>query len=563
MSERNKGNSFLVQGSILAATSLIVRIIGLLYRIPLINIIGNEGMGVYSNTFDIYNMALILSSYSLPMAVSKLVAVKRSNREYRNAYRVFKCAMVFSVSIGLMATVIILFGADFFSSFYSDNSIALPLRVLAPTIFVFSIMGVLRGFFQGKNTMIPTAISQLLEQIINAAVSIIAALILVKNYSANMNVASYGAAGGTLGTLSGALIGLLFLVFVFAVYRPYWKKQMRRDTDENRESYRTIFKLLLITSVPIILSQTVYQISGMLDSIIYNQIMFHKHLSAFDFQALVSSSGGGISRNDMYTKVIRRALIGIYSGKYKLLTNVPVAIATAIAAAIITTIAASFSKGREDEIRNKVHIAIKFNMIIAIPSAIGMGVLASPILKLIFHDSSVLPANLLRIGSLAVVFFALSTLSSAVLQGINRLRVPVTNSVISLGIHIIFVFILLKFTPLSTYALVIGNVSFALVVCILNWISLERHLNYSQEILKTFLIPTICSLLMGVAAYFSYQGFVTLLHSNLIATLLAILVAVLVYGILLVFLRGVEEEELEMIPKGRSIVRILKKLHLL
>jgi stage V sporulation protein B len=562
MAAKKNGNSFLVQGSILAATSLLVRMIGLLYRIPLINIIGDEGTGVYQNTFEIYNIALILSSYSLPMAVSKLVAIKRSNGEYRNAYRIFKCAMAFSMAVGFLAFLIIFAGADFFATFYDSGNIALPLRVLAPTIFIFAIMGVLRGFFQGKNTMIPTAISQVLEQLINAGVSIAAAYILVRNFSASINVASYGAAGGTLGTLAGALMGLLFLLFVFSIYRPYWRKQMRRDSDENRESYQDIFKLLIITTLPIILSQTVYQISGMIDSILFNQIMNDRKLSVTDFIAL-QAGGYGVNISDLYTEDYRNALIGIYSGKYKLLSNVPVAIATAIAAAIITTIAASFSKGMKEDIQRKVHTAIKFNMIIAIPSAVGMGVLASPILQLIFGDSRALPANLLRIGSTAIVFFALSTLSSAVLQGINQLKTPVINSAVSLGLHIVLVVLLLKFSPLSTYALVIGNVSFALVVCILNWVSIERSLNYRQELLKTFLIPTICSIIMGAAAYFSYQGFMALVHSNGLSTLLAILVGVIVYLVLLVFLRGVEERELAFVPGGAVAIRLLKKLHLL
>ncbi len=562
MAARNKKNSFLVQGSILAATSLIVRMIGLLYRIPLVNIIGDEGSGIYSNTFEIYNMALILSSYSLPMAVSKLVAIKRDNKEYKNAYRIFKCAMVFSASVGLLATLIIFVGADFFASFYKGNSIALPLRVLAPTIFVFSIMGVLRGFFQGKNTMIPTAISQVLEQIVNAAVSIIAAYIFVKNFSANVNVSSYGAAGGTLGTLSGALVGLLFLLFVFSIYKPYLKKQMRHDTDEFKESYQIIFKLLMITTVPIILSQTVYQISGMLDSIFYNQLMYKKQLSAFDYDAL-KQFNTHVKATDLYVKSYRDSLIGIYNTKYKLLSNVPVAIATAVAAAVITSIAAAFSNGRMDEIRHKVHTAIKFNMIIAIPSAVGMGVLASPLMRLIFRDPRVLPANLLRLGSIAIVFYALSTLSSAILQGVNRLKAPVINSAISLGIHIVLVIGLLKFTPLSTYALVIGNVSFALIVCVLNWLTIEKYLNYHQEVIKTFLIPFLCSAIMGVITYFAYEGFMKLFVSNLIATLLAVFIAVIVYFLLLVFLRGVDEEELLSIPKGRLIVKGLKKIHLL
>lgn len=564
MTAKNKSNNFLIQGSILAITSLIVRIIGLLYRIPLQKVIGDEGMGVYQYSFEIYNIALILSSYSLPMAVSKLVAVKRANKEYKNSYRIFLCAMSFAAVAGLVSTLIVFFGADFFADFFfKDDNVAFPLRVLSPTIFVFAIMGVLRGFFQGKNTMIPTAFSQLLEQVMNAVISVVAALVLVGNYSASMNVAAYGAAGGTLGTLSGAIIGLLFLIFVFILYKPVLKKQMRRDPDENRESYQSIFRILTITIAPIILSQTVYQISGILDNSIFNYIMVRKQLTSFDMEALKDIVSNNKESILMYNETCRRTLMGIYGTKYKLLTNVPVAIATAMAAAIVTTIAASFSKGMKDEIRGKVHAAIKFNMIVAIPSAVGMGVLASPILKLLFGDGRQLPANLLRLGSVAIVFFALSTLSSAVLQGINKLRVPVINSAISLGIHVILVIVLLEFTSLSTYALVIGNVSFGLVVCILNWLCIEKYLNYRQEIMKTFIVPTVCSALMGVVAYFSYKGLILVLGSNLIATSLTIVAAMLVYFLLLIFMKGIEEKELEYMPKGGMIIRILKKLHLL
>jgi stage V sporulation protein B len=557
MSAKNK-NHFLIQGSILAITSLIVRVIGLVYRIPMTNIIGDEGMGIYNNTFEVYNIALILSSYSLPIAVSKLVAVKRMNKEFKNSYRILMCSLAFAFSVGLLATLIIFFGADFFASFYKGTGMALPLRVLSPTIFVFAIMGVLRGFYQGKNTMIPTAVSQVLEQVINAVVSIVASYFLVKNYSTSINVASYGAAGGTLGTFSGAIIGLIFLLFVFIIYKPVLNRQMRHDSDENRESYKMIFRLLVLTIAPIILSQTVYQISGVLDGTIFNQIMYHKHISAFDMEVLDHAVTG-----QKYSEPFRNTLMGIYGTKYKLLTNVPVAVATAIAAAIITTIAVAYEKGMKEVIRNKVHVAIKFNMIIAIPSWVGMAVLASPILQLIWGESRQLPANFLRLGAISIVFYALSTLTSAVLQGINKLKIPVINSAISLGIHIILVALLLQFTPLSTYVLVIGNVSFALVVCILNWVSIEKYLDYRQEIVKTFLIPTVSAGLMGVAAYFTYEGIEIWTGSNTIATLVAILIAVIVYFVLLIFMKGVDEDELAFLPKGGTIVRVLKKMHLL
>ena len=562
MSAKSKSNHFLIQGSILAIASILVRIIGLLYRIPMIRIIGKEGMGYYGYAFELYNLALILSSYSIPLAVSRLVAIRRVKKEHRNAYRVFLCAMLLAITVGLIATLILFFGADFFAStiFESPNT-ALPLKVLSPTIFVFSIMGVFRGFYQGKNTMIPTAVSQVIEQIVNAIVSVTAAWYLIKLNSAAPNLSSYGAAGGTLGTFTGALVGLLFLLFVFAVYKPVLNKQMRHDSSQTRESYPDVFKLLALTIAPIILSQTVYQISGLLDGSLFGHIMAAKKIAAFDLPVLAAEHGAVAGKT--YIESYRGTLTGIYSGEYRLLTNVPVAIAAAIGAAIVTSISADMARGMQDSIRSKIHAAIKFNMIIAIPSAVGMGVLASPILYLLFKDEYALSENIMILGSISIVFYALSTLSTAILQGINRLRVPVIHSAISLGIHILLVFVLLYFTPLSIYALVIGNVTFPLVVCILNWISIARYTQYQQEIIKTFVIPTVSAGLMGVITYFTYQGLSLWTGSVLLSTIISVLLAVVVYFVLLIVMKGLKEDELSFLPKSAAIIRLLKKLHLL
>ncbi len=557
MSASNKNNQFLVQGSILAVASILVRIIGLVYRVPMQRIYGLEGAGIYSKSFEIYNIMLIISSYSLPIAVARLVAVRTVKKEHRNAYRVFLIAMMCAVIVGFIATLIVFFGADLFTKLIKSPNAALPLRVLSPTIFVFSIMGVLRGFYQGKNTTIPTAVSQVLEQIVNAVVSVVAAYLLVKNFSASVNVAAYGAAGGTFGTLTGAFISLLFLIFVFIIYKPVLNRQLKKDHSEVNESYQSILKLLMITISPIILSQFVYQISGIVDMALFGNVMSLKEVSVIDNEVF-----GGIS-GQLYTSDILDSLWGIYSNEYRLLTNVPVAIATAIGATIVTTIATDYTRGLQDAIRAKVHSAVKFNMIIAIPSFVGMSVLAGPILRVIFADRFNLSSNVMMLGSISIVFYALSTITSAVLQGINRLKTPVLHSAISLGIHIIIVFVLLHFTDLSTYALVIGNVTFPLVVCILNWISIEKHLNYHQEVIKTFLIPFVCSGLMGVVAYFAYYGLHLLTGSMILALFIAILLAVIIYFILLIFLRGLNEEEIGSLPKGRSIISILKRIHLL
>lgn len=543
---KNKSNSFLVQGSILAAASIFSRLIGLIYRIPLNNIIGDEGAGIYANAFKIYNICLILSCYSIPTAVSRLVATKLENKEHRNAYRIFLCSMIFSVAVGAIFTSLLYFGADFVAvKFFSSESLVLPLRILAPNILIFAVMGVLRGYFQGKNTMLPTSISQILEQIVNAIVSIWAAYGFMMAHSASQQMAAYGAAGGTLGTVIGSVMGLFFLLFIFVIYRPTVLRQLKKDRSTEVDSYPTSFRLLILTIVPIILSQAVYQISGLLDNALFQKIM--------------SSKG--------YDEVYRNAMLGIYSGKYELLTNVPIAIATAIGVAIVPSLAASLTRKNFGEVKRKIHAAIKFNMLVAIPSAVGIGVLAKPIIMLLFSRSSTesieLASSLLQVGSIAVVLVALSTTSNAILQSLNKLNIPVIHSSIALVIHLIIVALLLKFTNLGLYALVIGYILFALIVSVLNWRYIKVTYHYKQEVIKSFVMPFMASVVMGIITFLSYLGVKKLLHSNLIATLLSVLLSVLVYFVLLIFMRAIDEKELRNIPKGERIIALLKKIRLL
>lgn len=537
-----KKNGFLVQGSILAASAIIVRIIGIIYRVPVTNIIGEEGNGYYSNAFEIYNIVLILSSFSLPLSVSKLVAARNVNKEYRNSYKIFIGSMIFALVSGTIATLVLYFGADFFASvIFKYPRSAIPMRVLAPTILVSAVMGVLRGYFQGKKTMMPTAISQILEQIVNAIVSISAAYLLMKQHSASKDIAAYGAAGSTLGTFAGAVAALVLLLFIYSIYRPTIRRQIRRDQTQKRESYKQIFIILFITIMPVILSQTVYNISGLIDNALFGQIMSDKGFS----------------------EEVRSSMVGVYSGKYRLLTNVPIAVASAVAASLVPSIVMALAKNDKESVKGKIKAAIHFNMIIAFPSAVGMTVLAEPMIQMLFPGSGPLAGNLLRMGSVAIIFFVLSTVSNGILQGLNLMKLPVIHSAISLAVHTVVVFVLLKFFDLGVYGLVIGNITFALLIAVMNWIAIGKNLKYSQEIKKTFIMPAISAGIMGIFAWLIYKGMYLLSKSNGISTLIAIFTGIIIYGIALLLLKGVDENELYGFPLGRTLISIAKKLHLL
>lgn len=534
--------NFLIQGSILAAAGIIVRLIGLLYKIPMIRILGPEGNGYYNIAYEIYNIGLILSSYSLPLAMSKLIAARRVKGQYQDVRRVFISGMTLSAAAGGIMTLILLLGGDWITAniFHSPNT-SLPLKVLAPTIFVFSIMGVIRGFFQGQGNMVPTSISQIIEQVVNAVVSIAASWYFVRLFASRPNSRAYGASGGTLGTLMGAVASLIFLTAFMLRFRRRNKDTLTRRQASPVESWSHVYIALLLTLTPIILSQFVYQLSGSVDNSMFGQIM----------------DGKGLSESE------RASLLGVYSGEYRLLSNVPVAIASSLGTSMIPSIVHSRTQGRQDEVRYKIRMTVKFNMLIAIPCAVGMGVLSGPIMQLIFHDSSRLAADLMRIGAFAVVFFSLSTVTNSVLQGIDLMRKSVTHSAISLVIHAGLVYVMLEHFNLGVYGLVIGNVTFALVVCILNWISIGRTLRYSQEVKTTFLLPLLAALIMGAAAFAAYTAAHTLTHSNTLSLLAAIPLAMAVYAVSAILLGAVTAEELPGMPLGSKVLSLCRRFHLL
>lgn len=545
--EREKKSNFITQGIILAAASVIVRIIGLIYRIPLARTIGDDGLGAYSNAYEVYNIALLLSTYSIPTAISKLISEREDKKEYGNSFHLLQVGMIFAAVIGLIASLLLFFGANFIAENIfkeTDLSTAIPLKVLAPTIFVFAMMGVIRGFFQGKHTVIPTSVSQILEQIVNAVVSVLAAKLLINHFSASPKISAYGAAGGTLGTLCGALVAFLFLLFIFGGYYPYLKRRLRKDRIGAYEDRAFLLRILLMTMIPIILNQTVYSISSFLDSVLLNQI--------FDRQGV--------------EELVRRTLFGRYSSKYRLMTNVPIAIASAIGMAIIPSIVQAHTSRKKEVLHERIAQAVKLNMMIAFPCAAGMGVLASPIMQFVFGDTGealTMTSRMMYIGAASIIFFAYSTATNSILQGVNRMRLPVIHGVVSLAIYLVLDIILLAFTPLGIYSLVIGNMIFPLIISALNWRTMRRELGYVQELDKTFLRIGLCTAFMGILALLTYKGLLFLTKSNAVSLLGSIGLAALIYFIMLIVFRAVEEEELLDMPKGALLVRVAKKFHLM
>ena len=538
MSESQKKSLF-VQGSILALAGIITKLIGFIYRIPMANILGDQGNGIYSVAFGIYNIALTLSSYSLPQAVSKLISEKIAQEQYQNKLRIFSRALIFALITGSAACALLWFGSGFLEGLYAREGLSRPLRVLAPTSFVVALLGVFRGFFQGHGDMRPTAASQIFEQIINAIVSIAAAYGLSQMYAGSAEIHSWAAAGGTLGTFSGAATALVFFV-ILTMTR--WGSLSRGGLEDRHEkdSNKVIYKAVILTVIPIILSQTIYQIGNTIDDLIFGNIM----------------KENGVS------DAVTASLQGVFHTQYIQLVNLPVAVATAMAASTLPSIAAAYIIGKYDEANAKISTVVKFNMAIAIPSAVGLAVLGLPIVTVLFPrlvDYRGMSAMLMLTGSSAVVFYALSTITSSILQGSSHMRVPVIHSAISLGIHIVLLMMLLKLTDLGIYALIVGNVTFPLIVCGLNMRSITAILKHRWDWKRSFLLPALASAVMGAVTWCVYQILHRIFGGMVLVPLMAaLLTALAVYGWLILKLRCFSKEELLQFPMGGRIVRLAR-----
>lgn len=552
MSKKQNQNNFIMQAGILAAAGIISRIIGLLYRGPLHSVIGNLGLGYYQSAYNYYTIILLISSYSIPSAISKVIAQKLAVKEYRNAHRIFLCSMAYVLVVGGAASLFLFFGAGLFVS-----GAAIPvLRTLAPTVFIYGILGVLRGYFQAHRSMVQTSVSQILEQIANAVVTVGAAYLLIRSFMGTMEVpadeagkvarATYGAVGSAMGTGAGVLVALLFMAGIYALNRKMIHRRIARDRYSQVNSYGEIFKMITSVVTPFIIGTAVYNLSSTVNNTLYTSI-FPK-IRELDTVKIYDDWG-------------------IFSGQAVTMSNIPIAFASAMTSAMIPSIAQLIAANDERGAREKIGMAVKSTMVISIPCAVGLFVLAKPVISLLFSSNSAesldYSAKLLMALALSVVFYALSTVSNSILQGLGKVNTPIINAGIALVIQTIAAVVLLFFTKLDLYSIAIVNSIYSGVICLLNQYSVRKAIGYRQEMIKTFALPALASVFMGAAAWAVYEGMYLLTGSMKISVIPAIAVAVIVYFVMLILLRGVTEQELRGFPKGHLLVKAAKKCRLM
>lgn len=531
-------NTLVKNASFLMVAALISKIIGMLYKSPLSSTLGSESYALFQYAQNVYFILLMIASFSIPQAVSKVMAEKIAFRRYRDAQRVFHCALLYAVGAGGLVALFCVFGA---SLLVPDNmaDARLALQMLAPTIFLSGILGVFRGYFQAYRNMMPTSISQIIEQCFVAVVALLMSGVLIRHFSGKETavVQRWGAAGATMGTGAGVLSALLFMLLVYLINRKLIRRRISRDRVSLNESYFVLMKNIVLIIMPIILSAFIYNVNGFLNSFIYSQI-------------------GGIRGMDQGLLKLNYAEYGYFMT----LINIPLTLASTAPTSMIPEVSAHYAKRDIAMANDKTDRAAWISMLISIPAAMGLAVLSGPVTRLIFPVTNGTAGNLMIVGAITIILNGNSNISNGVLQGIGKPRIPMINASIALVADVVVMAVLMAVTDLGIYTVVISMVVYAVVMVLLNDRAMKKYMGYKNPWKSAYYPPTIASVPMAAVAGGVYYGLYALIHSNFISLAVAVFLAVLVYFAAYLFISHPGEEELLMIPGGSYLLRILKKL---
>ena len=541
MSKKENNNTLVKNATFLMVAALISKIIGMLYKSPLTTLIGRESFACFQFAQNAYFILLMIASFSIPQAVSKIMSERIAFKRYRDAQRVFKGALLYAVIAGGIAALVCIFGA---SILVPDNmaNARLALQMLAPTIFVSGILGVFRGYFQAYRNMLPTSISQILEQIAVATVALLASGFMVRHFAnaGEDTLQRWSAAGATMGTGAGVCTAFLFMLFVYRVNHKMIAKKIKNDRVSVNESYRSIMKIILLIAAPIILSAFIYNVNGYINGVMYTSILGWKGVP----NSLVKQN---------YAEY----------GFFMTLINIPLTLASTAPTSMMPEVSAQYAIGDLEETKRKIDQATWIAMLISIPASVGLAVLAQPVTRLIFPSTEGVAGQLMGIGVITVILNSTSNISNGVLQAIGKANIPMINAAISLGVDIVFLALVLVFTNMGIYAVVLAMVVYALVMCVLNDRALKKYLGYKNPWRSAYFVPILASIPMGIVAVVVYKLVYVVIGSNFISLIPSIALAMVVYFVGYLVVAKPKKEDLAALPGGTRLAQVAQKLKIL
>lgn len=534
-------NSKILKGTaILGIAGIFVKILGAVFRIPLTALIGTEGMAYYGYAYPLYSLFLVIATAGIPVAISRMVSERIASGDFSGAQRVFGVSRWLLLGIGIFAFAVCFFGAELIAEHVSkDMGAVLPIKAIAPALIFVPVMSAYRGYFQGRQNMNPTAISQFIEQIFRVAVGLILASLFVGK---GLELA---AAGATFGATVGSVAGLVVIMMIYALNKKainHHLRQSRSNQTHRRKKEKTvaIVKQILIIAIPITIGASILPLVNFADSAIVTRRLL---------------DGG-------FSEIEARELWGQLSGYCNTMVGLPQVLTQAVAVAMVPAIAAAYKLKNKAEISENINLGMRISMIIGMPCAAGMIALAEPILLLLFSSeaaSASSAAPTLMIMCIGVPLMALLQTTNGILQGVNRQVLPMKNLAIGALAKIILTYILVAVPSLNIKGAAIGSVFVYGIALVLNLRDVKRYTKVKIDFMLTYAKPIIASVIMGICAFASYKLIFGIVSSNTLATLGAVMVGVVVYGALILITKAITKEEIARLPKGGRLVKILDK----
>lgn len=531
--------TFLRGAVILGIAGLIVQVLGAVFRIPLANIIGDDGMGYYQTVYPIYVFLLVFSTNGAPAAISKMTSERLAAGRADEAHRVFKLSFIVMLVFGAVCSSVVFFCAGKIIEIMDvhENSYYAMIAI-SPALLLIPVMAVYRGYFQGMQEMGPTAASQLTEQAVRVATGLGLSIILLEKGI------EYAAAGATLGTAIGPVAGILVIVIIYYVKRGGIFEVIKRDKVESeRERAGGILKTLALIAVPVTIGVSIYPVMNLADAILV--------IRRLKFIGLDGDTAN--------------ALYGQLTGFAGPIINIPMALALSMALSMVPAIASAKTTGDTEFLNVNVKLGLRTSMIVGAPCSFGLIVLAGPIMNLLYplqEESALNAANSLIVLSSGIIFLCVAQTMAGVLQGLGRIGIAVLSLTAGFIVKCVATYYLTAYSNLNIAGAATGSVLGFITIAAISFTAVRSltkvRFNYVSDVVK----PLAAGLIMGVIVLAAFRG-LTFIISSRLATAISVCVGAAVYVIMLLKTKAIIESEIVMLPKGAKLAALLKKVKLL
>ncbi|MEW9122363.1 MAG: polysaccharide biosynthesis protein [Thermotaleaceae bacterium] len=523
--------SFLKGAVILGAAGMIVKIMGAFFRIPLGNIIGDTGFGYYQAAYPIYVLLLTLSTAGIPTAISKLVSEKNAVGDRHGAFRVFKVSFILLFITGILTASILFFGAPLIVKLIKSPGAYYSMVAIAPALLFVPVMSAFRGFFQGRQDMTPTAISQIMEQLARVVIGLSLALMLLDR---GLEMA---AAGASFGAAAGGIAGAVTIIFIYFRRRGSIQKELRGEPSHKQDSWNRIIYRLLAIAVPITIGAAIIPTMNMIDVAI---VVRRLQTIGFTYK----------EANDMY---------GQLTGMAMTIINLPQILTVALAMSLVPAISEATQRRDKLQIQSTIQTGTRAALLIGLPAAAGLATLSKPIMLLLYPlkpESAINAAGPLAVLAFGVVFLTLVQTFTGILQGLGRPTVPVVNLFIGAVVKVVLTYTLTGIPSINIKGAAIGTVAAYAVAAILNFFAVKRltrtPFNGHQFVVK----PLVAITSMSVVVLLVYSRFVNIMGNRMTAVI-AMGIGAFVYGLMLLITGGITREDFDRIPGGKRLKKLL------